>query len=173
MKTKIASAHGDQAAGDLAVVARLTMAELKERWRSLYETNPPRRIGRGLLMCAIAYRLQKRALGGLKPSTRRLLERLAGEAGCGQPLNLAAAPPAAAGTVLMREWQGITHEVTVLERAVLYRKKQYRSLSEVARLITGCRWSGPLFFGLRSKSRRENNDGKHSSGGEALRSLHP
>ena len=49
----------------------------------------------------------------------------------------------------MREWQGVTHEVTVLERGVLYHRKRYRSLSEVACLITGCRWSGPRFFGLR------------------------
>ena len=51
----------------------------------------------------------------------------------------------------MRDWQGITHEVPVLDRGVLYKRKRYRSLSEVARLITGSRWSGPLFFGLRSK----------------------
>jgi hypothetical protein len=51
----------------------------------------------------------------------------------------------------MRDWQGITHEVKVLDRGVLYKRKRYRSLSEVARLITGARWSGPLFFGLRSQ----------------------
>jgi hypothetical protein len=51
----------------------------------------------------------------------------------------------------MRDWQGVTHEVKVLDRGVLYQRKRYRSLSEVARLITGSRWSGPLFFGLRSK----------------------
>jgi len=61
----------------------------------------------------------------------------------------------------MREWQGVTHEVTVLDRGVLYRKEHYRSLSEVARLITGCRWSGPLFFGLRSKPDGESKNGKH------------
>jgi hypothetical protein len=160
MKRKITRAPGDQVAVELAVLARLTIAELKERWRSLYETNSPRRIGRGLLTRAIAYRLQEQALGGLKPSTKRLLERLVENASSGQPLNLAAASPASAGTVLIREWQGITHEVTVLDRAVLYRKQQYRSLSEVARLITGCRWSGPLFFGLRSQADGESQDGK-------------
>jgi len=161
MKTKITSADEDQVAEELAVLAKLTMAELKERWRSLYETNPPPRIGRGLLTRAIAYRLQERVSGGLKPSTRRLLERLAGDAGSGQTLTLTATPPASAGTVLMREWQGTTHEVTVLDRGVLYRQKQYRSLSEVARLITACRWSGPLFFGLRSKARQGGDHGRH------------
>jgi hypothetical protein len=58
---------------------------------------------------------------------------------------------ASAGTVLIRDWQGKSHHVTVLDRGVLYRKKNYRSLSQVARVITGCRWSGPLFFGLRGR----------------------
>ena len=161
MKTKITSVAENQVAAELGVLAKLTMMELKERWRSLYKTQPPRRIGRGLLTRAVAYRLQERALGGVKPSTKRLLERLVRNASSGQSLSLAAAPPTSAGTVLIREWQGITHEVTVLDRGVLYRKQQYRSLSEVARLITGCRWSGPLFFGLRSQGDGESKDGKH------------
>jgi len=78
MKTKIASPPGDQLMGELVELARLTMAELKERWRSLYKTEPPPRIGRGLFTRAIAYRMQERVSGGLKPSTRRLLERLQG-----------------------------------------------------------------------------------------------
>lgn len=160
-KTNIASMYGDEIVGELAVLAKLTMAELKERWRSLYETNPPPGIGRGLLTRAIAYRLQEQMSVGLKPLTRRLLEGLAGKAGSGQLLTVAAAPPATVKTVPMREWQGITHEVTVLDRGVLYRKEHYRSLSEVARLITGCRWSGPLFFGLRSKADGEGKNGKH------------
>ena len=57
------------------------------------------------------------------------------------------------GTVLIRDWQGKSHHVTVLDRGVLYRKKNYRSLSQVARVITGCRWSGPLFFGLRGRTK--------------------
>jgi hypothetical protein len=98
MKTKICSAQRGQVAKQLAVLPKLTVAELKERWRSFYETNPPPRIGRGLLTRAIAYRLQEQAFGGLKPSTRRLLKRLAATADAGQPLNLAPTP--SAGTVL-------------------------------------------------------------------------
>jgi len=161
MKTKIAGSDRAQLAKQLAALPKLPVAELKERWRALYETNPPARIGRRLLTRAIAYRLQERVFGGLKPSTKRLLERLAASVASSQPLSLTAPTPASAGTVLMREWQGVTHEVTVLDHGVLYRKKRYRSLSEVARLITGCRWSGPLFFGLRSKAGREGEDGKH------------
>jgi len=136
----------------------LPIKELKQQWRSLYSSEPPHRISRELLTRAVAYRIQEQAFGGLKPSTRRLLERLASDARCGRSLKLAPAAPASAGTVLMRDWQGTTHEVKVLDRGVLYKRMRYRSLSEVARLITGSRWSGPLFFGLRSK-RQEINDG--------------
>ena len=59
----------------------------------------------------------------------------------------------------MREWHGVTHEVRVLDRGVLYKRKRYRSLTEVARLITGAHWNGPRFFGLRSKRRQEASHG--------------
>ena len=59
------------------------------------------------------------------------------------------------GVYLLREWGGVQHQVIMLESGVLFRGKQYRSLSEVARLITGSRWSGPLFFGLKKRSREE------------------
>jgi DUF2924 family protein len=138
----------------------LPFKELKKQWRSLYSSEPPHRVSRELLTRAVAYRIQEQAFGGLKPSTRRLLERLASDARIGIPLTLSpCAPPASAGTVLMRDWQGITHELKVLDRGVLYERNRYRSLSEVARLITGSRWSGPLFFGLRSKRQGETSRG--------------
>jgi hypothetical protein len=160
MTTQIGRTHKNQLAAELRLLATSPTAAIKQRWRALYGTNPPPRIGRGLLLRAVAYRLQERARGGLKPSTRRLLERLADEAGAGHPLHLTTPSPLAAGTVLMRDWQGVTHEVTVLERGVLYRQQRYRSLSEVARLITGCRWSGPLFFGLRKKASGDPQNGQ-------------
>jgi hypothetical protein len=156
MKTQIAHTHDDKLAAELALLAKSPTATLKQQWRALYATNPPSRIGRGLLMRAVAYRLQERALGGLKPATRRLLARLAGAASADQPLRLTTPSSLSRGTILMREWQGLTHEVSVLERGVRYQQKHYRSLSEVARLITGCRWSGPRFFGLRKKAVGEN-----------------
>ena len=138
----------------------LTIKQLKQQWRSLYSTEPPRRVSRELLTRAVAYRIQEQVLGGLKPSTRRLLERLASDARSGRPLKLLLRASASAGTVLMRDWQGITHEVKVLDRGVLYKRKRYRSLSGVARLITGSRWSGPLFFGLRSTREGESGGAK-------------
>jgi hypothetical protein len=116
--------------------------------RALYDTEPPPRISRELLTRAIACRLQEREFGGLAPAARRLLERVAGDLSSHRAKpNLAR--KAAPGTLLIREWRGKAHQVTVHNDGVVYRGKRYRSLSEVARLITGTRWSGPLFFGLR------------------------
>jgi len=64
---------------------------------------------------------------------------------------------ASAGTVLIRQWRGVSHRVTVLDTAVVYRGRRYKSLSEVARAITGSRWSGPLFFGLKGRAKEAVN----------------
>jgi hypothetical protein len=150
MQDKIFPKSRDAISGKLAGLPSLPIKELKKQWRSLYGSEPPLRVSRELLIRAVAYRIQEKALGGLKESTRRLPLRLARDARDGRPLKLSPCAPTSAGTLLMREWQGITHEVRVLDRGVLYKRRRYRSLSEVARLITGSRWSGPLFFGLHS-----------------------
>jgi Protein of unknown function (DUF2924) len=127
-------------------LAKLDGATLKAQWRTLYGSAPPRRITRGLLIGAVAYRLQEKTLGGLAPAARRRLlsaaEELAKE-------NAPAPRVLAPGTILLREWHGVNHQVTVLEGSVEYHGQRYRSLSQVARVITGSCWSGPLFFGLR------------------------
>jgi hypothetical protein len=137
----------------IAPLFDLKVNELKDRWRSIYGTEPPPRSSRKLLVSAIAYRMQERVFGGLKPSVRRLLERVSEDAGGQRISRTRPVTRASAGTVLIRDWQGKSHHVTVLDRGVLYRKKNYRSLTQVARVITGCRWSGPLFFGLRGRTR--------------------
>jgi hypothetical protein len=136
------------------------MSELKQRWRTIYRSEPPLRISRELLTRALAYRIQEQVYEGLRPSTRRLLIRLANDARSGRPLKPEPAARAQPGTVLMREWHGVTHEVRVLDRGVLYQRKRYRSLSEVARLITGAHWNGPQFFGLRGKRREASHGSK-------------
>ncbi|MDO8431086.1 MAG: DUF2924 domain-containing protein [Candidatus Binatus sp.] len=142
-----------QVSNQIAALFDLRVSELKDRWRSVYGTEPPPRSSRKLLISAIAYRMQERAFGGLKPSVRRLLERVSNEASDHRISRTPTVTRASTGTVLIRDWQGKSHHVTVLDRGVLYRKKNYRSLSQVARVITGCRWSGPLFFGLRGRSK--------------------
>ena len=159
MQGKTRSDSNEAVSRKLASLRLLPIKRLKKQWRLLYGSEPPHRVSRELLTRAVAYRIQEQALGGLKPSTRRLLERFAGDARSGRPLTLSPCAPASAGTVLMRDWQGTTHEVKVLDRGVLYKRKRYRSLSEVARLITGSRWSGPLFFGLRGKRQQETSRG--------------
>jgi hypothetical protein len=138
---------------EIAALFDLGVSELKDRWRSIYGTEPPPRSSRKLLLSAIAYRIQEQVFGGLKPSVRRLLERTFEDAGSHRVPHKRPVTRASVGTILIRDWQGKSHHVTVLDRGVLYRKKNYRSLSQVARVITGCRWSGPLFFGLRGRTK--------------------
>jgi hypothetical protein len=123
--------------------------ELKDRWRSLYGTKPPQKIHRSLLIAAVAHRMQENALGALKPSVRRHLIQAADNPPMPRPSEQYPNLCPRAGTVLVRDWGGVTHQVKVLEGGILFRSKRYKSLSEVARLITGSRWSGPLFFGLK------------------------
>jgi hypothetical protein len=143
----------------LARLKSSSVAELKQLWRELYGSEPPHHISRELLTRAVAYRIQEQVYGGLKPATHRLLLRLANEAQAGRLLKPEPAAGASAGTVLMREWHGVTYEVRVLDRGVVYQRKRYRSLSEVARQITGAHWNGPQFFGLRSKQQQEASHG--------------
>jgi DUF2924 family protein len=131
--------------------------ELKERWRNLYGTEPPRKIHRSLLIPAIAYRMQANALGGLKPAARRYLMRVARSVAGGRQASGYPSLSPKAGTVLVRDWGGVTHQVKVLEDGILFRSKRYKSLSEVARVITGSRWSGPLFFGLKSVAKEQRH----------------
>lgn len=153
MKSRSPSAESDHLPREIAALSALSVKHLKNRWRSLSGTEPPRRISRELLTRALAYRLQERAFGGLKPSTRRLLERIVEGRSSSHLMRVISYRKAAPGTVLIREWQGASHRVTVLDDGVIYRGRCYQSLSEVARVITGNRWSGPLFFGLKAPAR--------------------
>ncbi len=139
---------GDLAA-ELAALPGLSRDALKERWRANYGTPPLANLGRGLLLGGIAYRIQAEVFGGLDSTTRRRLARAANHLAAGRaPAPRASIKP---GTRLLREWGGVIHEVIVLETTVRYRGEQWPSLSAVAREITGARWSGPRFFGLRSR----------------------
>jgi hypothetical protein len=136
---------------ELQKLTVLTAKDLKVRYRSLYRSEPPPGLSRSLLLRALAYRLQEAALGGLSRSTRRRLVQVAAN----DAEQLPAAPTLRyepqPGTVLIREWHRVAHHVTILNHGVHYGGEHYRSLSQVARLITGTRWSGPAFFGLRGK----------------------
>jgi hypothetical protein len=136
---------------ELQKLTALTAKDLKVRYRSLYRSEPPPGLSRSILVRALAYRLQEVALGGLSRSTRRRLAKAAIGSTDGpavRPIPILQPEP---GTVLIREWHGVAYQVTVLVHGVRYGGEDYRSLSQVARLITGTRWSGPAFFGLRGK----------------------
>jgi hypothetical protein len=132
---------------NLERLPELDRASLVEQVVKLWGFRPPPRFSRKLMELAVAYKLQESVYGGLKPATRRFLLD-AGEAHARPPKSRQASARFKAGTVLMREWQGVTHQVTVLADGYIFRGKRYRSLSEVAGLITGAHWSGPTFFGL-------------------------
>src|SRR3984893_14118796 len=104
---------------EIAALFDLGVSELKDRWRSIYGTEPPPRSSRKLLLSAIAYRMQERVFGGLKPSALRLFEGASEDAGAQRISRARPVTRASAGTVLIRDWQGKSHHVTVLDRGVL------------------------------------------------------
>jgi hypothetical protein len=135
--------------GELAGLSGLDLYQLRARWLKLYGREPSARLSRQLLTGAIAYKLQENAHGSLPAVARKFL---ADTAVGKKPLapTLQFKP----GTVLLREWQGVTHEVTMLDRGVLYRSERHSSLTKVARLISGIHRSGPAFFGMRDHAQQ-------------------
>jgi hypothetical protein len=141
-------------------VPNLNRTQLQELWRESYGSDPPEKISDLLMRQAIAHRLQVKHLGGLNFSTRRALKRVLEEAGTASLKPHSRSQCVTHGTVLVREWHGATHQVTMTEKGVHYQGKLFRSLSEVARAITGTRWSGPLFFGLRTPTEESRRGAK-------------
>jgi hypothetical protein len=137
---------GDAVERELAALAGLDRTALLERWRRAFGRDAAPRLSRPLMEKAIAYDLQVTAFGGLSARTMRSL-RAAAKADGG--LTSCRAP--GSGTRLVREWNGALHEVEVLEDGYLWRGARHRSLSAIARAITGTKWSGPRFFGLKAR----------------------
>jgi len=142
----------------LATLDGLDEAALRQRWTDGYGQPPPARLSRALLLRAVAYHHQSKMLGGLSGHLRRRLATIANDAAANtaNTANNRAAVPLiirlTPGTQLVREWQGRVHRVQVTDHGFEYQNNTYRSLSYIARLITGTSWSGPAFFGLRQRS---------------------
>ena len=132
----------------LAALKTTPTPELRRQWKDLFDTDPPR-YNRRFLESRLAYRIQELAYGGLRPETVKRLEVLGEQLAKGGRITAGDDHRPIAGTVLIREWQGVEHRVTVRDADFEYQGRPYRSLSAVARAITGTRWNGPLFFGLR------------------------
>jgi Protein of unknown function (DUF2924) len=133
---------------EIAALHDLARPELAARWCTHYKTDPPKGISRTLLIRAAAYAIQVKATRGLKPAVRRRLHSDAKLAMDGtSPTRRPALQP---GARLIREWNGKTYSVEVVENGFIWNGEQHRSLSAVARAITSARWSGPRFFGVGS-----------------------
>jgi len=138
----------------LVALKAMKTPELKAQWRELFDSEPPP-FNRRYLESRLAYRIQELAYGGLKPETIRRLERLGEELDGGDrsKSRIRADLKPIAGTRLIREWQGVEHVVTVTADGYEWQGRPYKSLSSVARAITGTRWNGWVFFGLKNRRR--------------------
>jgi len=139
----------------LAALKTATTPDLKAQWRDLFDSEPPP-FNRRYLESRLAYRIQELAYGGLKPETVRRLERLGEELDGGdrKKSRVRANTMPIAGTRLIREWQGVEHVVTVTTNGFEWQGRPYKSLSAIARAITGTRWNGWVFFGLKNRRGR-------------------
>jgi hypothetical protein len=133
----------------LSRLPKLDLGELRQQWRALYKAEASPHLSRELLVRAVAYRMQEVALGGLRPGRRHQLLRIAQQFKQTGAANAPPRPELKPGTRLVREWQGRTYEVLVLDGGFSWQDTHHRSLSALARKITGTAWSGPLFFGLK------------------------
>ena len=172
------SSNAPDLSAEIAALENLDIHGLRLRWRRLFRKSAPPHLPRYLLLRIIAYRIQANAFGDLDRETVRFLDRIARERekrrASGElrsPKTPPLVPPVAekrslkAGTILVREHEGLLHRVTVVEAGFAWNETTYRSLSEVARAITGTNWNGPRFFGLRDKPRsaRPAPASEHSS----------
>ncbi len=137
--------HNTKLDKDLAALPEMSAAQLRERWKAMGDGDPPS-VPASVLRSLLAQRLQERRLGGLPAIVRRELERLASDGSDAAPARprIELTP----GTRLIREWNGQTVSVDVMEDGFAYAGGTWRSLSEIARHVTGAHWSGPRFFGL-------------------------
>lgn len=133
---------------EIASLRALDLDGLRARWHSLRARPAPKQLPKHLLLRVLAYELQAAVLGDLDAGTRQYLDRVAVHPDKGVDLPTPAANSPRPGTILVREWAGRLCRVTVLEEGFAWNGKTYRSLSEVARTITGTRWNGRRFFGL-------------------------
>jgi hypothetical protein len=138
--------------GQLAALKEAPTARLKQQWRGLFGKEPPP-FNRAYLQSRLAYRIQELAYGGLRPETRARLEALGEQLDGGNVVlrRIRADHRPLAGTRLVREHQGVQHTVTVLQDGFEWQGRPYRSLSAIARAITGTRWNGWTFFGLKGR----------------------
>jgi hypothetical protein len=139
----------------LAALSKMPRDELQALWATLFGPPPNPALRRENLIPILAYRLQEKACGGLRASVAKRLRALAEGKANGRKTPATPSVRLKAGTRIVREWQGQLHEVSTLPNGYEYNGRTWRSLSEIARAITGTRWSGPAFFGVKRHPAKE------------------
>jgi Protein of unknown function (DUF2924) len=149
--------HSHDLKPEIEDLDRLSRAELRALWARELGDEPPASLGRDVLALAIAYTRQERLYGGLtRPVANeldRLLDRALRDGGSKGP-QAPTTPLPRTGTILVREWQGTIHHVTIVNDGFVWNGQTHRSLSSIARAITGTKWNGPRFFGMREVNGR-------------------
>ncbi len=138
---------------ELGKLSSLPIAILRIRYRELFRSEPPPAFGSDLLRRSIAQWIQERAYGGLSREKKKLLGQLIRAIASGKTGRLEVPQRIKPGSELVRVWNEQTHRVTVLAKGFAYQGEIFTSLSEIANRITGTRWNGPKFFGLRTKNK--------------------
>src|SRR6266404_357599 len=142
---------------ELDRLGTMPIAQLRVIYRDVFRSDPPKAFGPDLLRRSIAHRIQEKAYGGLSRSAQRLFDQMM-KAYAAKPNGKLVLPRRVKpGSVLVREWKGRSHRVMVLAEGFAYEGRAFGNLSEIASLITGVRWNGPRFFGMRSKT-QESDD---------------
>lgn len=142
--------HENSLSSALAAIAMMTYTELHLAWRRHYRAVPPKKMGRDILELGLAWKIQENKLGGLGAAVKRQIAELAKTMEVKSDLAKPRAVSLKPGSRLLRTWEGVTHEVMVVDDGFIWSGKMWRSLSVIAREITGTRWSGPRFFGLKA-----------------------
>ncbi len=147
----------DAVAVKLQVIAEMDHDALRAEWRRLYRAHPPKRVARDLLMLGVAWKIQEQAHGGLGAATKRRLADLAKTMERDGDVTRNRVARLKPGAKLVREWRGEAHTVIVIEDGFEWNGRHWRSLSAIAREITGVHWSGPRFFGLNGKAGQQTD----------------
>ena len=145
---------------ELKQLAATPMIELRIRYQELFQTDPPKAFGLDLICRSIAHRIQKDAYGKLSRSSQRLLDQITIANSTKSEVGHELSRRIKSGSEIVRTWKGKSYRVIVMRDGFTYDGKIYPGLSEIATLITGTRWNGPRFFGLRSKPKTVSADGK-------------
>ena len=140
----------------LAALPLMKRLELCEVWKEIFHSEPSSRLRRDLMIRILAYRIQEQAFVPLSARARERLRQLNRAFEEGNDSAVTCVPQIRPGTRLVRQWGDQVHLVNVQSTGYEYQGTRYRSLSKIARLITGTRWSGPLFFGINSESANAN-----------------